>query len=553
MIRTFIVAAALWVVAGSVAAQPGSPLDLPTAVPITLTPTETASPPSTATLTATSTPTDTPTPTATRTPTATVFRTPTIHPSITLEPVMPEVRAEVLFPLGVAFDVRFRAPAAGMDWVIYTWEQGSARDRATVDLDNIVIGDDGWVRMTVLWEIPADPPEPFVPLTFTWAFQPTAQALETVAIEVVLTDQRFEWDVLQLPDDGIAIAVPEGAVTTAAIAAQLDRIRELIGPTSREIPAMKLALFDSARGSNACTENPDVQSIVLAERLPCRITDADRIYDRTRWVRLTAPRLSGTVAQDVISEFVMQRVFAEAFEADTTPQWFKVGAAQYFSSVGKAQALISVRDAFRTNRLLPSLDAAPTDPVRESLWRDQSFGWVVYMTDQIGRDGLLAVFDAMTDGATLDEAWAAVSGGQTTAAIGAGWRAWIFTPQADIAYSAPPFGPPTPTVRPSRTFTHTPTPTETFTPSRTPTDTLTPTVTLTYTSTTASGFAPPTRAPSLTPSDTPTATATPRPAEVFEVPSEAEQTMPTAAIVVGGLIAAAVVLIIAITLILRRR
>lgn len=553
MIRTFIVAVALLAVASTVAAQPGSPLDLPTAVPITLTPTETASPPNTATASPTSTPTSTTTQSPTHTPTATVFRTPTVHPSITLEPVMPEVRAEVLFPLGVAFDVRFRAPAAGLDWIIYTWEQGALRDRATVNLDSIVVGEDGWVRMTELWEIPGDPPEPFVPLTFTWAFQPTAQALETVAIDVVLTDPRFEWDVLDRPDDGIVVAVPDGTVATAAIAGQLQRIRELVAQTGREIPPMKLALFDSAHGANACTEDPNLQSVVLADRLLCRIADADRIYDQTGWVRLTAPRLSGTVAQDVISDYVMQRVFAEAFEADTTPQWFKVGAAQYFSSVGKAQALISVRDAFRTNRLLPSLDIVPADPARELLWRDQSFGWVVYMTDQIGRDGLLAMFDAMTDGASLDEAWEIVSGGQTIGAIGAGWRAWIFTPQADIAYSAPPFGPPTPTVRPSRTFTHTPTPTETYTPSPTPTDTLTPTVTLTYTPTTASGFAPPTRAPSLTPSDTPTATATPRPAEVFEVPTESEQAIPTITIVVGALMAVAVVLIITITLILRRR
>lgn len=553
MIRTLIVAAALLAVTLRVAAQPGSPLGLPTAVPITLTATETASPLSTATPTATSTPTATATFTATRTPTATVFRTPTVHPSITLEPVMPEVRAEVLFPLGVAFDVRYRAPAAGMDWAIYTWEQGERNGRATLDLSSASADDNGWVRMAVLWEVPADPPEPFTPLTFTWAFQPTAQALETVAIDIVLTDQRFEWELLERPDDGIEIAVPEGTVATAAIAGQLERIRELIAPTGRDIPAMKLALFDSARGSNACTENPELQSVVLADRLPCRITDADRIYDRTGWIRLTASHLSGTVAQDVISDYVMQRVFAEAFEAEMTPQWFKVGVAQYFSSVGKAQALVSVRDAFRTRRLLPSLATAPDDPAREALWRDQSFGWVVYMTDQIGRDGLLAIFDSMADGATLEEAWEAASGGQTLAAIEAGWRAWIFTPQAEIAYSAPPFGPPTPTVRPSRTYTHTPTPTETFTPSPTPTDTLTPTVTLTYTPTTASGYAPPTRAPSLTPSDTPTATATPRPAELFEAPSEAEAESSTAALVVVGLVAAAVVLLIAITLILRRR
>lgn len=466
---------------------------------------------------------------------------------------MPEVRAEVLFPLGVAFDVRFRAPAAGFDWIVYTWEQGDRRDQAALDLNDMVVADDGWARMTVLWKIPADPPEPFVPLVFTWAFQPVAQALETVVVEVVFADERFEWDVLERPDDGITIAVPERTVATVALAAQLERIRELLAPTGRDIPPMKLALFDAASGANACAEAPDILSVVLAERLPCQIPDADRIYDQTGWVRLTAPRLSGTVAQDVISDYVMRRVFAAAFEAETTPEWFKVGAAQYFSSVGKAQALVSVRDAFRTNRLLTSLDVVPDDPTREALWRDQSFGWVVYMTDRIGRDGLLAVLDAMSDGATLAEAWAAASGGLSVASIGAGWRAWIFTPQADIAYSAPPFGPPTPTVRPSRTFTMTPTPTETVTPSPTPTDTVTPTVTLTYTPTTASGFAPPTRAPSLTPSDTPTATATPRPAEVFEVPSEAEQVRPTVALVVAGLVVAAVVLIVAITLILRRR
>ncbi len=209
------------------------------------------------------------------------------------------------------------------------------------------------------------------------------------------------------------------------------------------------------------------------------------------------------------------------------PAWFASGLADFYAPSPKAERLLQLRNAARSNRLfsLAALEQSNPDP----LWQAQSYGMILYILDRVGVGELFALAGDVQDFPAAYQRHV----GEAYTALLPNWQNWIFTRAAETAHGITPYQ--APTLMP----TATPPPTETLT--ATPAPTITPTVLTTSTRQ---------RAPTVTPSHTPTpypATVTPRPpGSPLLVPTE----VPAAPLTVGLSQFNPVILLIALLLIL---
>ena len=111
----------------------------------------------------------TPTPAMSDTPAVTE----TLNP-LTTEPLEVTVSADVLFPAGIAFQLSFREPTAGIRSITMTAEQ-QGWEGQTIDLDpaDVIIDENDLSTVSYLWTVAENPPRLFEPLTITWSAKPT--------------------------------------------------------------------------------------------------------------------------------------------------------------------------------------------------------------------------------------------------------------------------------------------------------------------------------------------------------------------------------------------
>lgn len=148
--------------------------------------------------------------------------------------------------------------------------------------------------------------------------------------------------------------------------------------------------------------------------------------------------------------------------------------------------------------------AFPVNEAEVNLAYQESYSLVNYLFEDYGRGKMIALFEALRDGATDDEALQAVFGFNTDGLEDA-WRARIGAQPRYVTITPTVTPTVTPTASPTLTITPTPTVTHTPTTTSTPTATSTRTATLTLT-------------PTASPTVTATPTLTPRPG-FFAAPS----------------------------------
>ncbi len=191
------------------------------------------------------------------------------------------------------------------------------------------------------------------------------------------------------------------------------------------------------------------------------------------------------------------------FNCQTTvkiPMWLSEGLAVYNEGWRRVGPNDPLGEAIDSNTLISvrTLEKSfPSNSDKVDLAYQESYSLVKFLIEAYGHDKILALFEALRDGATGDEALKTVYEFNTDGLEDA-WRAYIGAQPRYV--TATPTITPTVTPTPSPTQTETPTPTATHTPTPTPTATSTSTTTPTPTLTAS---------PTMTASPTPTATPTP--------------------------------------------
>lgn len=440
--------------------------------------------------------------------------------SVASEPLDVVVAADVLFPAGIAFQVRFRTPEVGVNSITMTAEQ-AGWDGQTIDIDLAVAvsNDGGLSTVDYLWNIGENAPRLFEPMTVAWTITPRGGRSEVVETELVFADSRVSWTILETGGIPARFAASDSRTNAAVISAQLSSLSALLDAGGREILPVKVVVFPPGIAIDPCTSDDAVAGMNTPLKALCDSKSAMSRYADQGWdvAAVTSAGSSPTIVADAIARAAYPALFA----SEDVPEWFKTGLIAYLAGAFSANELEIARSGSRNNSLLLSLDIVPSD-AEIHLWRAQSLGALVYMASQIGVAPMLDMLSQLDNGESLDDIWLDRTG-QTLNVLTISWRNWIFSPRAEAAYNSLPNLAPTVTLVPTRTASYTPTPTSTFTPSATWTNTLTPSITPTMTPSVSSGFEQPTAAPTSTPTATLHPTITPRPAVAFSLDDAPEE------------------------------
>ena len=450
----------------------------------------------------------TPTPAISETSSATE----TIDAADPVEPLDLAVSADVLFPAGIAFQLSFREPSAGLRSITMTAEQhGWDGQAVNIDLADVTTDEDGLSTVSYLWAVAENPPLLFAPLTITWSVTPRSGVGETVETELIFADSRVTWAIVESGDIPVLLAVAESRTTAVAARAQLTLLSELMDAGGRQVPPLNVVLFPSGVTSDPCAGSDILVSSQTALETPCDFETASALYTAQGWDLAAMP--NALALRTLITDKIIRAVYPSLFATEEVPRWFKAGLIDYLAGSFNINELETIRSASRNNSLLSSLEIAPSAADADK-WRIQSVGMVVYMASRIGVVSMLDMLGRVDDGEALSDVWLDETG-QAIQVLNVSWRNWIFSAVAEAAFNAPPSLAPTPTLVPTRTASLTPTATSSLTPTATWTNTPIPSITPTPTPSVASGFEQPTAAPTDTPTATLHPTITPRPPVAF--------------------------------------
>lgn len=429
-------------------------------------------------------------------------------------------------------------PASAFERVALTVTQpgwSASGEAIEVDLNAIASITEPFTDFTYLWTVdPANPPDLFRDLTFTWSFTQTGGTTEVVRSTVTYADPRTNWVLDQNPEGPVKFAIPEGRFNPASLRAPVQMGYDLLNANTGQSAQLAVITFDNRLPINPCDSANKTLAPLSQQPVPCNPRRIEQVYTSNGYVPLQTGFGSFAEAQDGIIRLLFDTMYTNLWAEVQIPAWFRYGLREFYTQRLKLDLLAISQDSVRVNRAITDMSSVPQDN-RLAAWQAQSYGMVLYIAEQIGVQPLFDLARDLANGGNLADLYQNKTRMPLSSLIPA-WSNWIYTAAAESAYQYNPYLPITPTPVPSLT--------------RTPTLTLTPTPTLTLTpSPTVTGVLSPT--PSDTPTATliPTLTVTPRPAGSLIIATAEPQTAQSAvidgrtALILAGLVLVGVILI----------
>lgn len=400
------------------------------------------------------------------------------------------VETDWLFPSGAAFRLRFDlAPDDVESAVLSITQDGWTPQTVTLSPQP---ADGGQTEVVGTWRLGSDAPTLFQPITFTWVLTTTNGETITYAESPIFADPRSPWSADN--SAGVTVAVPFNAATLGPrLAPLVERLRD---QTDQPAANQRYLLYDSAIPLDACPPDNQLLGALTGEVVPCQAGQTEALYSAQGYQLLGLSPVNGGTALSALTDRLVADAYAAQWGDQAVPDWFRFGLTRFYDPNGNSAYYPGAVSAARNGSLLPTLDTIPTDGAGRALWEAQSVGWTLYMADQLGFDGLLALAGEISPSRTLADVYSARTGSPLES-VGVGWRSWVFTERASATYDLSPYAPPTATPTPTQTATLSPTATTPPTATATRTPTPTPSETLTSTP-----------RPSWTPTESPTPTAT---------------------------------------------
>ncbi len=458
-------------------------------------------------------------------PTAAIAQT---APEVTDEPFI--AQAEILFPAAIMFTVNLEQPPEAIadttltitagdsaPIIVEIQPQPAATDTLPVDAtpEAAPIDTPTSTRLVYIWMIPEDnPPLLFSDVYALWEIMLTNGERLSLASLIVYQDERFTWDTHTRRDGRWTLTVPTTFPVDdiRSILADLDAAAGLFSRLLGQNLTYNVILYTEFE-SPGCEQQPDGSLTSTARRLgidaqvPCSQTLVDTMYRRSGYLPLH--RSDDTPIRQFLLTWQFDQVYQPLWAGTDVPLWFRFALLRFFLPESEAALVAPLVSAARADQLIPlgEMNTLPNDANLRRSWESQSYAMLVYLLDQVGRDGVLRL-STLRDGATFNEAYETVVGQSMNVLVRNVGR-WLITDQAGRAFSITPYQPDTPTPPPTQPST----PTLTHTATTLPTDTHT--------------AAPVT--PTLAPSATPTRTNTPAlPTNTPRPPGSLDTPMPTA-------------------------
>jgi len=425
---------------------------------------------------------------------------PTLTPIPTLPARLLSAESDWLFPFAAVFQFRLDARPNEITSAVVSISQEGWPSQTQVVQPQQVSNQPSQSDIKLVWEIPSSaPPRLFKPLVFTWIFTFDDGHIVTHIESFEFSDPRFEWSVDDNVEASIQLAAPNSNVSSPSIRRLITSLVERLRlETTQPLSGLKIVLYNSFDSLNLCPPDSVAFGPNTDTELACTAGTLETLYAAQGYTVIKASPLSVGVVLSVLTGYLVDTAYTSLWAGQNVPEWFRFGLKRFYDPSTKISEFSFAVNAARNGSLLPSLENPPADGQARALWESQATGWVLYMAEQVGFNGVLDIASSITDGNSLADVYLQRTGNPLTS-VSSGWRVWLFTERARAVYGLSLYSAVTPT--PTATETVTLTPTITHTPSATPTRTPTPTPTDTppYTAT-------PTRTPTITPTLTPTVT-----------------------------------------------
>lgn len=441
---------------------------------------------------------------------ATDIPTPTDEP--TPEPEFISTwRADTAFPVGIVFEMGAILPVqTAVDGLRLTiTPEGAPQQVINIDLGDADVfeQDNTFASVLYVWEPESinDVPILFSEVEYRWDMLLSNGVVDVVESDLTFDDPRIGW----LSDDAnnvpLTLYTPEGVFTPRRVFDPIEQPYVLLsGQVGALQDTLTVMLFTPSvpLGCNIdpATDTPAVYLERYDLTLPCDMDFARDIYAKSGFETMELSAAELTLAQAILVETLVQRMYAPLWGESNVPDWFTVGLSRLYAPTSNAALLAPSKVTARGGQIFSLVEmssAPPTNSADYDRWEGQSFGMVAYMADRFRLDAVYTLARDVSGYESFETAYADITG-ESLGALLPSWQTWIFSRRAEGAYALDIYG--SATLTPTAIASATPIP-PTATPTATPTRTPIP-------------------PPSATPLD-PTAspTVTPRPASSVFTPT----------------------------------
>ena len=401
-------------------------------------------------------------------------------------------RAKVQYPDSVTFSVRLQSEAE-IDKVVLEYGIQELTCDAKASKKNLTFTPAKSVEISWTWEIPPwEAPPPGARIHWRWHVTDSAGSkLTTEGQTTVWLDKQHAWQTIS--DEQVDLYWYSGnqsfgrELSTSA-ARVIQNLAQDIGLKFEQ----SIGIFVYASDNDlldAVPQLPDWAGGVAYSEYSLILFAATP--DEVSWGQM--------IAAHEITHLLINYFTFNCQETVEVPTWLSEGLAVYNEGWRNFGPDDPLEKAIANNTLISVRSLSKTFPMNEEkadLAYQEAYSLVSLLIEDFGREKILALFEALRDGATGDEALKAVYDFNTDGLEDA-WRARIGAQPRRV------------TATPTVTSTATPTATPTLTTTSTPTATATPTTTATPTAT-ATNTATSTLTPTASPTVTATSTPTPR-------------------------------------------
>ena len=331
------------------------------------------------------------------------------------------------------------------------------------------------------WQIdPANAPALFSYVNFEWTVSLRENVTSTVLSGFTFQDVRplvlpntiTEWRNVGSDTEGLQLYTHNSALSIGVVETNALRVLNKLRQSTGLALNYKFIIYDP--GFKFCDGPADERGLFIEARsiggfYLCKVENAIAIYVAQGYQVIERAGPSLDQLQSQISDAMIREAYSRLWRTTQPPPWFREGLFQLYQPSGQVRALQLVRDASRTNGVLP-LAALDSDPDLSSIdmWRSQSYLMIAFLASRYGADAPFTLASSVTDIYTFKAALTALFNTDEQQ-LYTDWQRWLFTSEADAAVNWTPYLGPTPT----RTATPGPTITRSST-SSVPTDTSTP-------------------------------------------------------------------------------
>ncbi|MBL8132060.1 MAG: hypothetical protein JNL42_09390 [Anaerolineae bacterium] len=373
--------------------------------------------------------------------------------------------SDILFPQGVRIGVGVAATAADIAQaqLIITVQDQPARTIEVEVASAALVYTEPEARLRTIWTFADDSAPTWGDLVgYRWEIRLVNGVEASAEGEFLFSDPRQEWETVSDAEGRFQVVMPQRILRSGV---SIDPLYALMSANTGTRPRLDWILYppDLAPGCQSMLEEDgDIRRFASTAANDLQI---DCQADAVRWVTRgwSVHQIDDVMATEAfISRLLVDEFYSSAWREKAVPEWFRFALSQIYSPGSEAVLLSEARRTARTGSIL-TMDAM-IEAQESAVWQAQSYGMVAWLIDQIGVLGvfrLANVIAAAVDFATAYEQ----ATGQPLEALIPNYGQWIFSREAEIAFSVSPYE--LPTAVPTMTLT--PSPTRSPTPSLPPT------------------------------------------------------------------------------------